>query len=91
MTTQNSNTKFDLNSNTRLSVSSWQDGKFFCQAVAIFRLDNGKWSLDHTTATEIRKDRIWLAESTSVMVQADLYKQEIGHVMPLGFYRNNKA
>ena len=91
MTTQISNTKFDLNATTRMSVSIWQDGKFFCQAIAIFRLDNGKWSMDHTTATEIRKDRSWLAESASGMTQAELYKQEIGHVMPLGFYRNNKA
>lgn len=82
--------KYYINKETRLSVSSWQDGSMYRGSVAIERKHGSKWSVDQTTVKEVCKDRDWLRSSHSGMIEADLYYAETGHVMPLGFYKNSR-
>lgn len=82
------NLRYQVNAETRLSVSHWEESGFFYSAVAL--IVGGK--IQHETAAEFHHKREDAAAYAATCYATDLVKAEyvkLGQEMPLRFFRDN--
>ena len=86
MTTQLSNTKFNLTADAKLSVSFWEFGSGFFASVAMMRQVNGKWAIDGATETTVRQSESNKRTAIAMSLATDLAHAETGEWLRLKDY-----